>query len=125
MHIFTRWIVVPVAVVAGGFLLGACQTSEPSGDVGYGPAPGGAEEILATDDRFNTPVIEADAGDALVVEVTNVGDANHEFSIPDAGLTTGTIEPGDSAWARFEVPRGTTTFVCSYHGDMEGVIKGS
>ena len=120
----SRWIIASFAVVMGGVLLGGCQTSEPSGDVGYGPARGAAERILATDDRFNTSVIEAGAGDRLVVEVTNVGDNNHEFAIPGVGLTTGTIEPGDSAWARFEVPEGTTTFVCSYHGDMEGVIKG-
>jgi plastocyanin len=119
----TRWIIALFAVLMGGVLLGACQTSEPSGDVGYGPARGAAERVLTTDDRFNTPVIEAEAGDRLVVEITNVGDNNHEFAIPDMGLTTGTIEPGESAWARFEVPKGTTTFVCSYHGEMEGVIK--
>lgn len=124
MRTRARWISVSLAVLLGGVLLGACNSSDPSGDVGYGPAPGAAEQIFATDDRFNTPVIEADAGDSLVVEVTNVGDSNHEFAVPDLDLTTGTIEPGESAYARIEVPRGTTTFVCSYHGGMEGVIKG-
>lgn len=125
MRTKTRWITVALVVATAGLLLGACNTSEPQGDVGDGPAPGDAEQIFATDDKFATPVIEAKAGDELVVEITNMGDSNHEWSVEDLGLSTGTIEPGDSAHARLVVPKGTTEYVCSYHGGMSGVIKGS
>jgi plastocyanin len=124
MRTTRRWIIGLVVIVSTGLLLGACNTSEPEGDVGHGPAPGDAEQIFATDDKFATPVIEAKAGEELVVEITNVGDENHEWRVEDLGLSTGTIEPGDSAHARLIVPKGTTEYVCSYHGGMSGVIKG-
>ncbi|HYZ92422.1 MAG TPA: cupredoxin domain-containing protein [Actinomycetota bacterium] len=116
--------IIGAAVMLSGLVLGACQTSDPSGDVGRGSVPDSDVVIYARDNTFDKTVLEGRAGDAIVVEVKNLGDTNHEFRVEDLGLTTGTIEPGETAHARLRIPKGVTEFQCSYHGGMDGVIEG-
>jgi len=113
-------------VLAAGLALGACMpSSEPRGDVGSGPAEGPAIEIIAVDDKFTPDDLSFDTGDEVTVEIANEGDSAHEFTIEELDLSTGTISPGEVAYATFVVPEGTTEFVCTYHGGMRGEVVGS
>lgn len=118
MHKFNRTLIT-LALAPG--LLVACA-SEPSGDVGEGPATGDAVEVVAGDAFFEPDTLELEAGERVTVEVTNEGEADHDFSIEELGISTGSIEPGAVKTISFEVPRGMTEFVCSYHGGMTGSI---
>ncbi len=119
-------IIIGIAAIATGVgvILGSCMRSDPSGDVGSGPANGDAVDVFATDDSFHPATIEAVAGQEITVEIENTGDSAHEFKIDPLGVNTGTIEPGETAHATFVVPEGSTEFVCSYHGGMDGRIEG-
>ena len=119
----TKIAVASLGLVASAMLLGACMSSEPSGDVGKGPADGPAMKVIAQDDVFLPDELSAKAGSELVVEIHNEGDDPHEFAIEELDLSTGTIEPGDVAHARFVVPAGSTKFTCTYHGGMDGLIE--
>lgn len=115
----TKIVVASLAMVT---LLGACMSSEPSGDVGKGPADGPAAKIVAEDNVFLPDTLSAKGGSELVVEIHNKGNDPHEFAIEELGLSTGTIAPGEIAHARFVVPDKTTTFACTYHRGMDGRI---
>lgn len=123
MRIAKRVVLGVAAIVVAGLLLGACMSSDPSGDVGSGPADGDAIELIAADNRFLPTTIEAKAGDEITVEVENTGDSPHEFQIEELDLNTGTIEPGRTAHATLTVPDGTTEFACAYHDGMKGRIE--
>jgi plastocyanin len=108
-----------------GTLMTACSPdSEPSGDVGSGPAEGDAVSLVADDTFFEPEALELTAGETVTVEVTNEGSTVHDFAIEHLDLNTGTINSGDVATATFTVPEGTTTFKCTFHPGMEGTIEG-
>jgi plastocyanin len=114
-----------LALVAGLAALAfvACeQQSEPSGDVSAGPASGDAVEVDMGDSVFQPPLLELDPGAEVTVEIHNSDGTNHDFAIERFNLNTGTIEPGDTATARFEVPDEPIEFVCTYHDGMTGRI---
>ncbi|HEX2054211.1 MAG TPA: cupredoxin domain-containing protein [Actinomycetota bacterium] len=109
--------------LAGALLLGACGGSvEASGDVTKGPAGGDAVKLVAEDNEFRPSTLRAKAGEEITVEVTNRGDAAHNFVVGDMDLSTGTIEPGGVATATFEMPGAKTEFVCSFHPGMKGEL---
>ena len=57
-----------------GAVLGACNPeSEPSGDVGSGPAGGDAVALVADDTFFEPESLELTAGETVTVEITNEG----------------------------------------------------
>ena len=113
--------VAGVAVAAIGLLV-ACTSSEPSGDVGNGRAPGDAIEVAIADSAFEPDVLRATRGQELTVEITNDDSIAHDFAIEGLGLNTGTIEPGRSAYVNLTVPEETLDFVCTYHEGMDGRI---
>jgi plastocyanin len=120
-----KFIIRLAAVFVGaGIVLGSCMRSDPSGDVGNGRARGEAVDILALDNSFEPSTIEAEAGEEITVQIENIGDSAHDFEIEELDVNTGTIGSGKLAHATFEVPDGTTEFVCSYHGGMSGRIVG-
>ena len=104
-------------------VLAGCASSEPSGDVTDGPATGDAVEVVAGDSFFEPESLKLDAGETATVEVTNEGDSAHDFSIDALDISTGSIDPGQVKTISFEVPEGTTEFVCSYHPGMAGTIS--
>ncbi len=121
----TKIVIGLLTIAAGaGVLIASCQRSDPKGDVGRGKTNTEAVEVLALDNSFTPSTIEARAGDEITVEIENIGDSAHEFKIEDLDLNTGTIGAGEIAHATLIVPRGTTEFVCSYHGGMTGEIVG-
>jgi plastocyanin len=117
---FTVAALVAVALAAVG-----CMHSKPSGDVADGPASGKPTVVYASDDRFSPTTIRARAGDELLVEVHNEGNAPHEFTVEEVGFSTGTIREDAVKHGWFDVPEGETTFSCRYHEGMQGRIIGS
>jgi plastocyanin len=114
------------AVAALAALLAACSpSSEPSGDVAAGPADGDAVEIVADDTFFEPKPLRLAAGEEVTVEVTNEGDTPHDLAIEELDLNTGTIQPGETKTATFEVPEGSTKLICTFHGGMETTIEAS
>ena len=96
--------------------------SEPAGDVGKGPAPGDAIRIVIEDSAFVPGVLKAAAGEEVTVEVANDDSIPHDLAIESLDINTGTIEPGESAYATFAVPGEGLEFVCTYHDGMDGHI---
>ena len=102
----TRWIAV-VSVVALATIAAACSQTTPTSE---GAAPGSATEaphdeelsfgepaepgdedrvieVTQSDDmRFDPASIEVEAGETILFEVTNAGQAPHEFVLGDAAL---------------------------------------
>ena len=111
------------AVFTAALLVACAKTSDPSGNVGAGPAGGDAEQIVIVDRAFEPRTLELTAGQEVVVEVTNEDGAGHDFAIDSLDLNTGTVESGKVATATFTVPEGTTKFRCTYHSGMEGRIE--
>ncbi|MGH2807608.1 MAG: cupredoxin domain-containing protein [Actinomycetota bacterium] len=121
---WSRGAVGVVIGLLGLTLLAACsQSSEPSGEVGTGSAPGEAIDIAIDDSTFHPEVVEAPAGEEVTVEVTNNDGMPHDFAIESLDLNTGTIESDGSAYATFTVGDEPIEFVCTFHSDMKGRIE--
>ena len=69
--------------------------------------------------------MELHVGDQVEIEITNHGDATHDFTIEALGISTGAIDAGEAATATLTVPEGETGFVCSLHDGMKGMIVGA
>jgi plastocyanin len=122
-----RWALCAfITVTALGVALAACSnSSDPVGNVGSGPATGGAAKIQAADgNRFTPATLELPAGEEVTIGITNADDRAHDFAIEAADLNTGTIQAGAVATATFTVPEGTTKFKCTFHRGMAGTIEG-
>ena len=106
---------------------GTFEVSETAPPPGGGPAgggPGGPVTVVATDNEFDTDVIEAVAGEEFTVTLENEGDAQHalEFLTEEGGeeLATGAstdlISGGESATLTFTPEEaGTFYFHCTVH----------
>lgn len=115
-------IAAAVLVMAGG-LLGACaQEVAASGDVTQGAATGDAVKLVALDNEFRSDEIKGRAGEEVTVEVTNNGDAPHNFVIEDLDVSSGTLESDKVATVKFVMPDAKTEFVCTFHGGMKGEL---
>jgi plastocyanin len=116
---------VAAALFLGALLVACNPESEPSGDVGTGPAEGDAASVIADETFFEPESLDLTAGETVTVEITNEGSIVHDFSIKALDLNTGSIKSGAVVTATFEVPEGTTKFECTFHPRMEGTIEGS
>lgn len=113
-----------LALVAGALLLGACgRAVEASGSISQGPAAGEAVKVVMEDNEFKPSAIRAKAGEEVTVEVSNKGDAEHNFVIPTMDVSTGTLAAGKVATATFVMPETATEFVCIFHGGMKGELR--
>jgi plastocyanin len=104
--------------------LAACG-AQASGDVHTGPGGPDAVAVVTRDNSFEPARLELSAGEEVEIEVTNEGRTTHDFTVGSLDLSTGPIEEGAVATATLSVPEGETTFVCSIHGGMSGVIVGT
>lgn len=117
----TSIVVLTLALVA----LTACA-HERSGNVHDGAAAGSnAVEVTVHDDEFEPATLELNAGDEVSIEVHNEGSSQHNFTIDDLDLSTGTVDPGHVVTATFVVPDGTTDYHCTFHPGMDGEIVAS
>ena len=118
-----RKSVAAVVLVLAGGLLGACAGEvAASGDVTQGAASGDAVKLVAEDNEFRPEQIKAQAGEEITVEVTNRGDAPHNFVIKDLDVSSGTLESDNVATVKFVMPDTKTEFVCTFHGGMKGEL---
>ena len=113
----TALIICTLTLVA----LTACSR-ERSGDVHNGEGSADAISVTLHDDAFAPEVLRLKAGTEVEVEVRNDGSNQHNFTIDDLDLSTGTVEPGNVVTASFTVPNGTTGYHCTFHPDMTGDI---
>jgi plastocyanin len=104
--------------------LAACG-AQASGDVHAGPGGPDAVAVVTRDNSFEPARLELASGEEVEIEVTNEGGTTHDFTVESLELSTGPIDEGAVATATFTVPEGETTFVCSVHGGMDGVIVGA
>ena len=86
--------VAGTALAVVGLLTACAPSSESSGDVGKGSAPGEAVRVTIDDSVFAPDVLEAAPGEEMTVEVKNDDSIPHDFAIESMDLNTGTIEPG-------------------------------
>ena len=84
-----------------------------------------AVAMVARDNTFEPARRELPAGEEVELEITNEGGTTHDFTVESVDLSTGPIEEGAVATATLTVPEGETTFACSIHGGMDGVIVGT
>jgi plastocyanin len=113
------------AIAAFAALVLAACGAKASGDVHPGSGGPGAVALVARDNTFEPARLELPAGEEVEVEITNEGGTTHDFTVDSLDLSTGPIEEGAAATATLTVPEGETTFACSIHGGMDGVIVGT
>lgn len=113
-----------VIAVFAALALAACG-AEASGDVHQGPGGPEAVAVVAQDNTFEPTRLELSAGEEVQIEVSNEGGTTHDFTVESLELSTGPIDEGAVATATLTVPQGETTFACSIHGGMDGVIVGT
>jgi plastocyanin len=111
-----------VLVPALALVLPACEGAERSGNVQSGPGGSDAIELVAVDNAFRPETLELQAGTKVTVQITNDGEATHDFTIDDLDLSTGPMEPGTVMTAEFTVPDGPSTYRCTIHPGMDGEI---
>jgi plastocyanin len=91
-------------------------------------APEGAAALAvgAFEWGFEPSHIHAIAGADVTIDVTNTGSELHTFTIPDLGVDTGTINPGESISVSFTAPSaGDYAFICTYAGHEEAGMTGT
>lgn len=106
-------------------LASAACGAQAEGDVHQGPGGPDAVALVARDNTFEPARLQVAAGEEVEIEITNEGSTTHDFTVESLELSTGPIEEGAVATATLTAPEGETTFVCSIHGGMNGVIEGT
>lgn len=126
-----------VAVVVLGVLAAACGGGGGGGEQGGGGG-GGAGTIQLSDGRlatdrgtgtvsgttatveageffFSPTILTGPAGQEITLTVTNVGQALHNFSLPDQDVDVD-VQPGQETEVTVTLPSsGALTFECKYH----------
>jgi plastocyanin len=113
-------ILLVLALVLPGALVGCSR--ERSGDVVTGPGGPDAVAVVMVDSRFDPETLELEAGAEVALEVRNDGSAQHNLTIDELDLSTGTMSSGDVVTATVTVPDGTIGFRCTFHPGMDGEI---
>ena len=121
-HLSRMPLRIAAFLLAAG-LLAACGGQELTGNVKSGPAPGDAVEIEAGDNFFEPEQVEVTAGEEVTVQITNTGNAAHDWTVDELELSTGVIPAGEVFHATFTAPDGDLEFVCTLHRGMDGTIK--
>lgn len=116
--------------MSGKLTVSGAAPSQPSATPGPSgsPAPGGATTLtLAThDNSFDPNQLTGKAGQTVTIQVTNQGQAIHNFHVTDANVTSDFIQPGSTVSVEVKLPDspGTLNFVCDVHPtEMTGTIK--
>ena len=74
---------------------------------------------------FSTDEMVVEAGSSVTITFKNGGSISHNLAVPELGVTTETIQGGETAELTFtpEEP-GTYSFVCSVPGHEEAGMNG-
>ena len=116
-------ILMVVAALAVG-----CSSSSKKSSSATSTSPGGGAsstvQLETHDFSFSPTTIQATAGKAVKVTITNKGGVEHNFSITSLHVSKD-VEKGESATVTFTPTQsGTLEFFCKYHVDSNG-MKGS
>jgi plastocyanin len=98
-------------------------TSAPETTTAAGGGGGNEFKLTATDFKFDQASLELQAGSEVKVEVSNQGQAEHNFTFEQAGADQD-VEAGEDATVAFTAPdAGTYKFRCKYHPTaMKGTV---
>lgn len=107
---------------------GGCATaaglSGPIEDRGTSAASGGAVTLGASEFAFSPTCVEAGAGEALEITVTNNGSALHNLSVESLGIDED-VQAGETITVEVTLPdSGSVPFLCKYHiaNGMQGAF---
>jgi plastocyanin len=114
---------VAAGLLAAGLLAGCTGSPEKTDNVKSGAATGEAVKIEAGDNFFDPENVTLNAGEEVTVEIRNMGNTPHDWTIDAPAVSTGVMAAGDVANATFTVPDDDVKFVCTLHRGMEGTIK--
>ena len=120
--------VVVVLLVVGGasvFALSGGLGATAAGDVTDGPAASAAAKVAMKDNTFEPASVTVPAGTPVQIELSNPGQANHNFTSEALHVSTGPMKTGDVKTVSVTVPKGTTQFVCTWHQGMVIDVVGS
>ncbi|MTV24759.1 hypothetical protein FTX61_04905 [Nitriliruptoraceae bacterium ZYF776] len=121
----SRWL-TGGAIIA--LLISGCGGGDDAGDAGGdGAASTDAITVEAGDLYFDPEELTTAAGE-VTVTLDNVGSAEHDFVIEEAGdVEVVYADPGESATGTVELEAGTYTYYCSIPGHrtagMEGTLE--
>jgi len=125
--LLTSLVVVTAALVpaTAAFAAAGAKASPPpvklSGKVnghGTGTATGGAVEIDQHDYFFSPTYVKVPAGvTSVTVTVKNVGQAEHNFSVPSANVSDD-LTPGQSVTVTVPVTGQALLFFCRFHRSL-------
>ena len=111
---------------------GSTASEQASSGTSAAATASGTLEIVATDEagqfRFSPDRIEVAPGQQVTVRVVNRGASAHDFAVPDLGVETGLIDPGQEKTVTFTAPSkpGEYRFICTVPGHeqlgMHGVL---
>ena len=109
----------------GGSASAATTTTAAAGTTTTAGGGGGETEIqlVASDFKFNKTSLDMQSGSQVKVEITNQGQAEHNFTFTEAGASQD-VEAGEDATATFTAPAaGSYQFTCKYHpSKMKGTV---
>ncbi|HWO71865.1 MAG TPA: cupredoxin domain-containing protein [Actinomycetota bacterium] len=94
-------------------------------DRGTATVSGGTATVEAGDFFFSPTVLTGPAGQEVTLTVSNVGQALHNFSLPDQGVDVD-IQAGQQTTVTVTFPSsGAVTFECKYHlaQNMRGELR--
>jgi plastocyanin len=111
-------VVLLVGAAIAAVTLGGGLGETAAGDVKPGPGDQGATAVVMQDNTFEPASVQVTAGTPTAFEVTNAGQANHNFTSSALGVSTGPVKPGEVTTLTVSVPTGTTQFVCTWHSGM-------
>ena len=115
-----------ILIVVAALAVGCSSSKKSSSATSTSPGGGASSTVqLETHDfSFSPTTIQATAGKAVKVTITNKGGVEHNFSITSLHVSKD-IEKGESATVTFTPTQsGTLEFFCKYHVDSNG-MKGT
>ena len=120
--------VVLVAVLTVALVAAGCGGDDDDADVDSGSQSGTGGEtsvvVSADDFAFDPATVDAEAGETLTLEIQNVGDAPHTFTVDELDIDE-EIPSGESIEVEVTVPdSGGVDFYCRFHEGrgMKGAI---
>jgi plastocyanin len=83
--------------------------------------------VTASEWRFDPPSLHVQAGQPVALSVTNAGTQLHTFTVPKAGIDTGTLQPGATHDLTFTAPTapGSYDVLCTFPDHAEAGMTGT
>jgi len=116
----------PVAGAASPVAASPVATEAAATTTEAAPAGGGtAISVETVDLAFNPKELTGAANQDVVITITNNGALAHDFSIPDLGITSKMLNPGESTTVTVNAAAGTYNFECTVPGHAAAGMTGT